>query len=151
MAWTFLPSSAHFFRFKNWCKITSQKKSSFTSARCCAEQVVKLTFLSKKCIFRAENNFLLSQKKLVFFTILNLPIAIPKIVESPAIVNHCSKIQDKIKLRKSEHSNVNVWTPCNHAVPSHRRQSRVKQSSVWWRTMSAQHTNGTSNGQGDKK
>ena len=54
MAWTFLPSSAHFFRLKNWCKITSRKKSSLTSARCCAVQVVKLTFLSKKCIFRAE-------------------------------------------------------------------------------------------------
>ena len=54
MARTFLPSSAHFFRFKNWCKITSRKKSSLTSARSCAEQWVKLPFLSKKCIFRAE-------------------------------------------------------------------------------------------------
>ena len=54
MAWTILPRSAHFFRFKNWCKITSRKKSSLTSARSCAEQWVKLPFLSKKCIFRAE-------------------------------------------------------------------------------------------------
>ena len=54
MAWTFLPRSAHFFRFKNWCKITFQKKSSLTSALSCAEQVVKLPFFSKKCIFRAE-------------------------------------------------------------------------------------------------
>ena len=34
MAWTFLPSSAHFFRFKNWCKITSRKKNSLTSSLC---------------------------------------------------------------------------------------------------------------------
>ena len=54
MAWTFLLKSAQFFRFKNLCKITSRKKSSLTSTRCCAVQVVKLTFLSKKCIFRAE-------------------------------------------------------------------------------------------------
>ena len=54
MAWTFLLNSAQFFRFKNWCKITSRKKSSLTSARSCAEQVVKLPFFSKKCIFRAE-------------------------------------------------------------------------------------------------
>ena len=54
MAWTFLPRSARFFRFKNWCKITFQKKSSLTSALSCAEQVVKLPFFSKKCIFRAE-------------------------------------------------------------------------------------------------
>merc|ERR1719150_1481523 len=54
MAWTFLPSSAHFFRFKNWCKITSRKKSSLTSVLGCAGQGVKLPFLSKKCIFRAE-------------------------------------------------------------------------------------------------
>ena len=54
MACTFLPNSAQFFRFKNWCKITSWKKSSLTSARSCAEQVVKLPFFSKKCIFRAE-------------------------------------------------------------------------------------------------
>ena len=82
------------------------------------------------------------------------PIAIPKIVESPAIINHCSKIQDKIKLRKSDHININGHPgACNHAVPSHRRQSRVKQSSVWWRRMSGtgQHTNGTRHGQGDKK
>ena len=54
MAWTFLPSSAHFFRFKNWCKITSRKKSSLTSALVLASLGVKLSFLSKKCIFRAE-------------------------------------------------------------------------------------------------
>ena len=56
MAWTFLPSSAHFFCFKNWCKITSRKKSSLTSALGCAGQGVKLPFLSKKCIFWAEND-----------------------------------------------------------------------------------------------
>ena len=54
MACTFLLYSAIFFRLKNWCKITSRKKSSLRSVRCCAVQVVKLTFLSKKCIFRAE-------------------------------------------------------------------------------------------------
>ena len=54
MAWTILPRSAHFFRFKNWCKITSQKKSFLTSALSCAVQWVKLPFFSKKCIFRAE-------------------------------------------------------------------------------------------------
>ena len=54
MPWTFLPNTAQFFRFKNWCKITFQKKSSLTSALSCAEQVVKLPFFSKKCIFRAE-------------------------------------------------------------------------------------------------
>ena len=30
MAWTFLPNTAQFFRFKNWCKITSPKKCSVT-------------------------------------------------------------------------------------------------------------------------
>ena len=54
MAWTILPRSAHFFRFKNWCKITSRKKSSLTLARSYAEQVVELPFFSKKCIFWAE-------------------------------------------------------------------------------------------------
>ena len=54
MAWKFLHISAHSFHFKNWCKITSRKKSSLTLARSCAEQEVKLPFLSKKCIFRAE-------------------------------------------------------------------------------------------------
>ena len=54
--WLFsiLPRSAHFFRFKNWCKITSRKKSSLTLALCCAELGVKLPFFSKKCFFRAE-------------------------------------------------------------------------------------------------
>ena len=32
MAWIILLYSAIFFCFKNWCKITSQKKSSLTSA-----------------------------------------------------------------------------------------------------------------------
>ena len=54
MAWTFLLNSAQFFCFENWCKITSRKKSSLTSVRCWAVQRVKLPFLSKKCIFRAE-------------------------------------------------------------------------------------------------
>ena len=54
MVWTFLPSSAHFFHFKNWCKITSWKKSPLTSALVLASLGVKLSFLSKKCIFRAE-------------------------------------------------------------------------------------------------
>ena len=54
MAWTFLLNSAQFFRFKNWCKITSQKKSSLTSALARTGQGVKLPFLSKKCIFLAE-------------------------------------------------------------------------------------------------
>ena len=57
MAWTFLPSSAHFFRIKNQCKITSRKKSSLTSARCCAVQVVKLTFLSKKMHFSGRKRY----------------------------------------------------------------------------------------------
>ena len=56
MAWTFLLNSALFFRFKNWCKITSRKKSSLTLALGCAGQGVKLPFLSKKCIFWAEND-----------------------------------------------------------------------------------------------
>ena len=42
--------------FKNWCKITSRKKSSLTSALVLASLGVKLPFLSKKCIFRAEND-----------------------------------------------------------------------------------------------
>ena len=70
MAWTFLPSSAHFFRFKNWCKITSWKKSSLTSALCCAVLAVKLPFFSKKCIFRAESSFytkMYSASKIMFF------------------------------------------------------------------------------------
>ena len=54
MACTFLLNSALFFRFKNWCKITSREKSSLTSARCCAVQGVKLPFFPKKCIFRTE-------------------------------------------------------------------------------------------------
>ena len=54
MACTFLLNSALFFRFKNWCKITSRKKSSLTSALGCTGQGVKLPFLSKKCVFRAE-------------------------------------------------------------------------------------------------
>ena len=54
MAWKFLLKSAQFFRLKNWCKITSRKKSSLTSTRSRAVQWVKLPFLSKKCIFRAE-------------------------------------------------------------------------------------------------
>ena len=56
MAWIFLLYSAIFFRFKNWCKITSRKKSSLTLALGCAGQGVKLPFLSKKCIFWAEND-----------------------------------------------------------------------------------------------
>ena len=54
MAWTFLLKSAQFFRFKNWFKITSRKKISLTSALVLASRGVKLTYLSKKCIFRAE-------------------------------------------------------------------------------------------------
>ena len=54
MPWTFLLNSAIFFRFKNWCKITSPKKSSLTLAWSCAEQVVKLPFKKKKCFFRPE-------------------------------------------------------------------------------------------------
>ena len=99
MAWTFLPSSAQFFHFKNWCIITSRKKCSLTLALSCAEQVVKLPLFSKKCIFWVEkvhfiqkcsvtqntvfqyvkNIFLLSQKKLIFFTELNLAILIYKL------------------------------------------------------------------------
>ena len=56
MAWTFLLNSALFFRFKNWYKIISRKKSSLTPVLGCAGQGVKLPFLSKKCIFRAEND-----------------------------------------------------------------------------------------------
>ena len=56
MACTFLPNSAQFIRFKNWCKITSRKKSSLTSALGCAGQGVKLPFLSQKGIFWAEND-----------------------------------------------------------------------------------------------
>ena len=56
MAWTFILNLPQFFYFKNWCKIISQKKSSLTSALSCTEQVVKLPFLSKNCIFRAEND-----------------------------------------------------------------------------------------------
>ena len=99
MAWTFLLNSALFFRFKNWCKITSWKKSSLTSARSRVVQWVKLPFLSKKCIFRAEKGifskssfyskmfsdpkysfsvcqkkFFWSNPKLIFFTKFNLPI-----------------------------------------------------------------------------
>ena len=99
MAWTFLLKSAQFFRFKNWCKITSRKKSSLTSARARAGQGGKLPFLSKNAFFGqkkayfqkvhfmqkcsvtqntvfqcVKNSFLLSQKKLIFFTILNLHI-----------------------------------------------------------------------------
>ena len=99
MAWTFLPRSAHFFRFKNWCKITSQKKSSLTSALCCAVLGVKLPFFQKNAFFGQKkaffqnvhfiqkcsviqntvfqclkNYFLLFPKKLIFFTILNLII-----------------------------------------------------------------------------
>ena len=58
MAWTFLPNTAQFFRFKNWCKITSRKISSLTSSLSCAEQVVKLPFFSKKCVFRAEKGII---------------------------------------------------------------------------------------------
>ena len=54
MAWAILLYSAIFFRFKNWCKITFQKKSSLTSLLARAGQGVKLPFLSKKCIFQAE-------------------------------------------------------------------------------------------------
>merc|ERR1712218_604212 len=54
MAWTFLPNTAQFFLLKNWCKITSRKKSFLTSKRARAGQGVKLPFLSKKCIFWAE-------------------------------------------------------------------------------------------------
>ena len=45
MVWTFLPSSAHFFHFKNWCKITSWKKSSR------AVQWVILPFFSKSSFY----------------------------------------------------------------------------------------------------
>merc|ERR1712155_397251 len=65
MAWTILPRSAHFFRFKNWYKITSRKKSSLTSALCCAVLAVKLPFFSKKCIFRAEKGIF---SKSLFYT-----------------------------------------------------------------------------------
>ena len=58
MACTFLPNSAQFFCFKNWCKITSRKKSSLTLVRCCAVQWVKLPFLSKNAFF--------GQKKAIF-------------------------------------------------------------------------------------
>ena len=54
MTWTFLLNSAQFFRFKNCCKITFQKKSSLTLALGCTGQGVKIPFFSKKCIFRAE-------------------------------------------------------------------------------------------------
>merc|ERR1712079_183193 len=54
MAWTFFLNFPQFFRLKNWCKITSRKKSSLTLALGCAGQGVKLPFFSKKCIFRVE-------------------------------------------------------------------------------------------------
>merc|ERR1712073_275549 len=98
MALTFFLNFPQFFRFKNWCKITSRKKSSLTSALCCAVLGVKLPFFFKKNAFFGQKkaffqkvhfiqncsvtqntvfqcvktNFLLCQKKLVFFTILNL-------------------------------------------------------------------------------
>ena len=97
MAWTFFLNFPQFFRFKNWCKFTTRKKSSLTSAQARAGQGIKLPFLSKKCIFRAENDifskssfytkmfsdpkysmskiiFCCLRKKLVFFTIFNLGI-----------------------------------------------------------------------------
>ena len=97
MACTILLNSALFFGFKNWCKITSQNKNSLTSALSIAGLQVKKPFFSKNAFFRqkktffqkihfiqkcsviqntvlqyVKNNFLLSQKKFVFFTILNL-------------------------------------------------------------------------------
>ena len=54
IAWTFFLNFPQFFRLKNLCKITSQKKSSLTTALSHAVQGVKLPFLSKKCIFQAE-------------------------------------------------------------------------------------------------
>ena len=58
LTWTFLLYSAIFFRFKNWCKITSRKKSSLTSVLSRAVQWVKLPFFSKKCIFGAEKGII---------------------------------------------------------------------------------------------
>ena len=86
MAWTILPKTAQFFCFKNWCKITFQKKSSLTSARSRVVQWVKLPFFQKvhfiqKCsvthntVFQyVKNIFLLSYSKLLFFTKFNLCI-----------------------------------------------------------------------------
>ena len=54
MARTFFLNFPQFFRFKNLYKITSRKKSSLTLALVLASLGVKLPFLSKKCIFRAE-------------------------------------------------------------------------------------------------
>ena len=54
MAQTFFLNFPQFARFKNWCKITSWKKSSLTLALVLASLGVKLLFLSKKCIFQAE-------------------------------------------------------------------------------------------------
>ena len=99
MAWTFLPNTAQSFRFKNWCKITSWKKSSLTLALSRAVQWVKLPFFQKNAFFGQKRAFFqkihfiqkcsvtqntvfqcvknivfLSQKKLVFFTEFNLII-----------------------------------------------------------------------------
>ena len=48
MAWTILLNSAQCFRFKNWCKFTSRKKSSLTLALVLASLGVKLLFLSNQ-------------------------------------------------------------------------------------------------------
>ena len=56
MAWTILLFNGIFYCFKNLCKITSRKKSSLTSPLRRAPPGVKRPFLSKKCIFRAEND-----------------------------------------------------------------------------------------------
>ena len=99
MAWTFLLNSAQFFRFKNWCKITSWKKipwhqcwPALARGSNCHFFQKNAFFGQKKAFFQnvhfiqkcsviqntvlqyVKNNFLLSQKKFVFFTILNLYI-----------------------------------------------------------------------------
>ena len=55
MAWTFLPNTAQFFRFKNWCKITSRKKKFLDIGavlRCAGGQIAiffkKMHFSSRK-------------------------------------------------------------------------------------------------------
>ena len=87
MAWTFLPNSAHFFCFKNWCKVTFQKKvpsPQHSAARC---RWWNWHFV-KKCIFGQKKEF---SQKFIFYKMFSVPkynlFSVPKIIFAVFKVN----------------------------------------------------------------